>query len=99
MTAQATNFSKLLWRVACLARYRSGMGIARKSTPIRPARRPSTLDQYPGEWVALKDGVVIAHGPDSRDVVRQMRQMGPDAEGAVLQRSAQAEEALAVGLG
>ena len=88
-----------LWRVACLASYRRGMGIARRSRRIQPARRLHVLDQYAGQWVALKDGRVIAHSADARDVVRQMRQMGREAEGAVLQRAAEATEALSVGLG
>jgi hypothetical protein len=99
VTAQARNIRGRLWRVACRAGYRRGMAIARKSRPIQPARRPSALEAYAGQWVAVKDGVVIAHAPNSRDVVRQMRLMGPAAEGAVLQRAAQPDEALAVGLG
>jgi Family of unknown function (DUF5678) len=90
---------RCLWRVACLAKYRCGMGVARKSPRIQPVRRSSVLDEYAGQWVAVKDGQVIAHGRNSRDVVRQMRQMGPAAEGAVLQRAPEPTEALAVGLG
>ena len=89
----------LLWRVAGMGKYRRGMGVARRSPRIKPVRRPSVLDEYAGQWVALKDGRVIAHGDNSRDVVRQMRQMGQTAEGAVLQRAPEPTEALAVGLG
>lgn len=75
------------------------MSVARKGPRIQPVRRPSVLDDYAGLWVAVKDGRVIAHGHDSRHVVREMRRMGRAAEGAVLQRSPEPTEALAVGLG
>jgi Family of unknown function (DUF5678) len=88
-----------IWRVACIAKYRRGMGIARRGPRIEPARRPAALDDYAGQWVALKDGEVIAHSPDPRSVVREMRRMGQAAEGAVLQRAPEPSEALAVGLG
>jgi len=88
-----------IWRVACTAKYRRGVGISRKGPRIEPARRPEALDAYAGQWVALKDGEVIAHSPDPRSVVREMRRMGQAAEGAVLQRAPEPSEALAVGLG
>jgi len=88
-----------IWRAPGRLSYLRGMGIGRRSTRLEPVRRPSVLDEYAGEWVAIKDGRVIAHSPSSRQVVRQMRKLGPAAEGAVLQRSATPTEALAVGLG
>jgi hypothetical protein len=88
-----------LWRVACLATYRCGMAVGRKSPRIEPVRRSAALDTFAGQWVAVKDGRVIVHGFNSRDVVAQMRQMGPAAHGAVLQRAPKPTEALAVGLG
>jgi Family of unknown function (DUF5678) len=90
---------RCLWRVVCLATYRCGMGVARRSSRIEPVPRSSTLDAFAGQWVAVKDGRVIAHGYNSRDVVRQMRQMGRAAHGAVLQRAPKPTDALAVGLG
>jgi Ni/Co efflux regulator RcnB len=69
------------------------------SPRIQPAKRPAALDDYAGQWVALKDGRVIAHSPDARTVVREMRRMGRAAEGAVLQRASRPADALAVGLG
>jgi len=89
-----------LWRVARRLPYVRGMGgIARRSGKATLVPRPSVLDNYAGEWVAVKDGRVIAHSSSSREVVRQMKKLGPKAEGAVLQRAASAAEALAVGLG
>lgn len=88
-----------IWRVACMAKYRRGMGIARTGPRIRPAKRPAALDEYAGQWVALKDGRVIAHSPDPRTVVHEMRRMGRAAEGAVLQRASKPTDSLAVGLG
>jgi Family of unknown function (DUF5678) len=88
-----------IWRVPCFAKYRRGMGIARSGPRIEAAKRPAVLDDFPGQWVALKDGRVIAHSPDPRTVVREMRRMGTSAEGAVLQRAPRPSDAVAVGLG
>lgn len=66
----------------------------------RPAYTQPALDRHVGEWVAIKDGKVIAHGPNARHVVQQMRQLPAEqSRGAVLQRSARPTEALAIGLG
>lgn len=86
-------------RVAALLRYRRGMGVARRHMHVTPVPRPAALNEYPGEWVAVLDGVVIAHSPSSREVVRQLNQLGSSAREAVLHRSAVASEAVAVGLG
>lgn len=90
---------RCLWRGTFRATYRGDMGVARRSPRIEPVRRSTILDVYAGQWVAVKDGRVIAHGFSPRDVVVQMRQMGRAAQGAVLQRSPEPTEALAVGLG
>jgi Family of unknown function (DUF5678) len=88
-----------VWRVVNGLPYRRGMGVARGSDKIPPVPRAQVLDKYAGQWVAIKDGRVIAHSPSSREVVRQMRRLGAEAEGAILQRAAEPTEALAVGLG
>ena len=88
-----------LWRGAQRIAYGRGMGVARRSAKVDPVPRERVLDEHVGEWVAVKDGRVIAHSPSSREVVRQMRKLGADADGAILQRSSTETEALAVGLG
>ncbi len=65
---------------------------------VNPIPRDKALDSYAGQWVALKDGVVVAHGSSSRDVVRQLKRMGTDGKDAVLHRAASDDEALSVGL-
>lgn len=90
---------RTVWRVACQLPYFRGMGVARRGRKLRPIERSAVLDKHVGEWVAVKDGVVIAHSTSSREVVRLMRQMGPVSKGAVLQRVAEPTDALAVGLG
>jgi hypothetical protein len=75
------------------------MGVARRGSRISPVPRDRALDAYAGQWVALKDGAVIAHAASSRDVVRQLKRMGAAGEGAVLHRAASDDEPLSVGLG
>jgi uncharacterized cupin superfamily protein len=75
------------------------MGVARRGNKVDPIPRDRALDAYAGQWVALKDGVVIAHAASSRDVVRELKRMGPGGEGAVLHRAATEDEPLSVGLG
>ena len=88
-----------LCRVVSERPYSRYMGVARRGNKVNPVPRDEALDAYAGEWVALKDGVVIAHGPSSRDVVRQLKNMGPAGKGAVLHRAATRDEPLSVGLG
>lgn len=90
---------ELVWRSSGQTPYRRVMGIARRGKRVQPVPRLQALDEYAGQWVAVKNGRVIAHSPSSREVVRQLRRMGPEAKGAVLQRAATPTEALAVGLG
>ena len=87
------------WRTRRPRPYLDDMGLARRSGRINPVRRPSVLDQYPGEWVALLDDQVIAHSPSSREVVRQLKKYGSQADEAVLMKAASPRDALAVGLG
>lgn len=88
-----------VWRGVKGSAYRRRMGMARKSGRIEPVRRPAILDEFPGEWVAIKDGRVIAHAVNSRAVVQELKRIGTPARGAVLQRAAEPAEAVAVGLG
>lgn len=66
---------------------------------VRPIKHDPALDEYAGEWVAVKDGEVIAHSADSRGVVRQLRTRPDGGQGAVVHRVATSAEPLAVGLG
>jgi hypothetical protein len=98
MSAIGRSFSKA-WRSLLRRTYGDPMTIARRGQRMEPERRPALMDDYAGQWVAIRDGQVIAHSVSSRDVVRQLRAMGPAAKGAVLQRAATESEALSVGLG
>ena len=88
-----------LWRQRSRDGYRDDMGLARKAGRVNSVPRPQVLDEYPGEWVALLGDNVVAHSISSREVVRQLKRMGPAGEDAVLMRSAAPTDALAVGLG
>lgn len=88
-----------LWRVITTYSYICGMAVARSGKKVSPVPRDKALDAYTGQWVAIKDGVVVAHGRSSRDVVRQLHKMGAAGKGAVLHRAASPDEPLAVGLG
>jgi len=78
-----------------LARYGRDMTEGR----VQPIKHDPVLDEYAGQWVAVKDGRVVAHSVDSRGVVRQLRTRKDGGRGAVVQRVATAAEPLAVGLG
>jgi hypothetical protein len=91
--------TRALWRRLHNLGYRRDVGPGRRNHSVKPVPRLKALDQYSGEWVAVKDGVVIAHSPSSREVVRQLQRLGPDAKDAVLQRAATSTEAIALGLG
>jgi hypothetical protein len=100
VTDGLTTFRRrLVWCFDAVAKYTQNMSVARRGPRIEPVKRPANLDKFAGQWVAVKDGQVIAHSPDPRSVVREMRGMGQLAEGAALQRAPRPSEALAVGLG
>lgn len=88
-----------LWRVFRARLYPRGMGIARKGTRMLPVRRSAVLETFEGQWVAVKGDRVLVHGPSAVDVVLKLRELGDEGSGAVLQRVATPQEALAVGLG
>jgi hypothetical protein len=88
-----------LWRRVNRSNYSRDMGIARGKGRMPAVPRPTSLDRYAGQWVAVKDGKVVAHARRSREVVAKMQALGSSADGAVLQRAAAPTDAVAVGLG
>jgi len=54
---------------------------------VEPVRRNQELDAaYLGQWVAVKDGSVVAHSQHPSGLVNQLRGLGDEAKGAVVQR-------------
>lgn len=86
----------LLWRVVEFVRYFRGMG---KPHREEPARRPKNLDRWMGCWVAIKDGVVIAAAPTSRELVPRLAEMGDEAHGAVAQFVPKPSDEIVIGVG
>lgn len=84
-----------LRRVARLVGYRRAMAPAR----MEPERRLAELDRWAGCWVAVKDGKVIAAAPNSRELVPELRRLGPAAEGAVAQYVTPPSDAIMIGVG
>ena len=85
-----------VWRVA--ARFGYGYGMGKRRTTV-PETRLSTLDQWEGLWVAVKDGVVIAAAHSSRDLVPELRKMGVKGEGAVAQFVTPRSGTIMIGVG
>ena len=53
---------------------------------IGPVRRNPALDEYEGEWVAVKNGKVVAHAPRSTDLVPLVRALPAELrDGAVVE--------------
>jgi hypothetical protein len=67
--------------------YPEEMGIARSvpSGHIPPVPRPIGIEQYAGRWVAVANGVVVAAADTSRGLARELIELGPAAEDAVMQ--------------
>jgi len=83
------------WRVMHWVRYSRGMTTQR----MEPERRLADLDAWIGCWVAVKDGQVIAAAHNSRDLVPELRKLGPEAEGAVAQFVTPPSDEIMVGVG
>lgn len=90
---------KLLLR-RVLRRYGGTMGIARRPQErIRPLPALPELDQWVDHWVATKDGKVIAAAVKSSELGYRLHQMGPSAEGAVMQYVRPSPDGFIVGVG
>jgi len=75
------------------------MGVARASDPIDPLPRVPAIDQYAGQWVAVKDGRVVAFAHRARDLVVLVRAMGDDGADATVEFVAGLSDSFRVGLG
>lgn len=74
-------------------------GIGRRGPRLDLIPRDPAVAAFPSQWVAVKDGRVIAHHPKASEVAKALLEMGEAGEGAVLQRSAGLLEAVAIGMG
>ena len=66
---------------------------------MTPEKRLPDLDRWVGCWVAVKDGKVVAAAHNSRDLVPELRRLGPAAEGAVAQFVTPPSDEYMVGVG
>ncbi len=73
--------------------------IGRRGPRLELTPRDPVLDEFAGQWVALKDGRVIASHPKASEVAKALLALGEAGEGAVLQRAAGPLEAVAIGMG
>ena len=73
--------------------------MARECDPIEPLPRVAAIDQYTGQWVAVKDGRVVASAIRSRDLVALVRAMGEDGADATVEFVAGLSDSFRVGLG
>lgn len=90
---------KLLLRKV-IRRYRMPMGIARRPQErIRALPALGELDQWVNHWVAVKDGHVIAVAVKSSELGYKLHQMGPAAQGAVMQYVRPSPDGFIVGVG
>lgn len=74
-------------------------GIGRRGPRLDVTPRDPGLADFAGQWVAVKDGRVVASHPKASEVAKALLALGEDGEGAVLQRVAGPMEAVAIGMG
>ncbi len=67
--------------------------------PIEPLPRVPAIDQYAGQWVAVKDGRVVACAVRPRDLVVLVRSMGEEGADATVEFVAGLSDSFRVGLG
>lgn len=75
------------------------MGVARSGGRVEPERRLSDLDEFEGQWVAVKDGQVVAVAATSRALVYEVHKLGESGKGAVAQYVAPPTAAFMIGVG
>lgn len=73
--------------------------VPRPQDRIRALPAPEGLDQWVNQWIALKDGRVIAAAAKSSELGYRLHKMGPAAEGAVMQFVRPSSDGFIVGVG
>jgi hypothetical protein len=73
--------------------------VGRPGRHHRPVPRLRELDDYEGQWVAVKGGRIVASAATSRDLVLRLRELGDASVGAVIQHVLPPSDAALVGLG
>lgn len=81
------------------AGYLDDMGIARSGVPVEPLERAVGIDEYTGQWVAVKDGRVVGSAAHARDLVILVRDMGQDGADATVEFIAPLSDSFMVGVG
>jgi hypothetical protein len=66
---------------------------------ITPVPHLAELDRWVDHWVAVKGGTVIAAAKSSRDLAYRLREMGPQAKGAVMQYVRPNTDGYVIGVG
>lgn len=83
-----------LRRVVRARAYPRGM-----ATRQRPEPRLAELDSYVGNWVAVKDGQVVACAHNARELVPALHALGEQGQGAVAQYVPFPTQAIMIGVG
>jgi hypothetical protein len=66
---------------------------------MRPLPYLRELDRYVSQWVAVKDGHVVAFADDSTALALRLRELGANGRGAVMQFVQPEADAYIVGVG
>ena len=81
-------------------RYGVDMPVARQPPqPIEPIRRLEDLDEYFGNWVAIRGAQVVAFADTSRALAYELHKLGTRGQGAVMRYVAEPSHSVVVGLG
>lgn len=83
-----------LRRVTRLQGYRRAM-----AKQWEPERRPAELSEFVGQWVAVKDGHVIAAANNARELVPRLHALGDRGKGAVAQYVPYPSDSVMIGVG
>lgn len=64
-----------------------------------PERRPAELREFVGQWVAVKDGHVVAAAHTARELVPRLHALGARGRGAVAQYVPYPSDSVMIGVG
>jgi hypothetical protein len=99
MRARRVLFTWLAERGARLRHYRIGMSVSRRAAPGQALPRSPELLRWEGNWVAVRDGSVVAAAGTSLELVHELALLGPKARGAVVQKVPRPTDEIIVGMG
>lgn len=79
--------------------YRGPTKLPKRVTEMEPVKRSALLRGYVGKWVAVKEGRVVASAETAGELVKLVKALGEEGQGAIAEYVSPPSSILMVGVG